>query len=61
MSAWQPTRPIVVKRYAGSRLYDVANQRYVTAEQLRGWAAEDIAFSVIDAETGDEVTHVLLA
>ena len=32
----------------------------MSVDQLRGWAAEGIIFSVIDAETGDEVTRVLL-
>src|ERR1700728_2402290 len=41
------TKPpsIVVKRYAGSRLYDATNRRYVTLAQLRTWAAEGIAFA----------------
>ncbi|WP_428489437.1 polyhydroxyalkanoate synthesis regulator DNA-binding domain-containing protein [Rhodopila sp.] len=51
----------VVKRYARSRLYDAASQRYVTVEQLRGWGAKGVAFSAIDSETGDDVTSVLLA
>ena len=57
------TKPpsIVVKRYAGSRLYDATNRRYVTLAQLRTWAAEGIAFAVIDAATGADVTRVLLA
>ena len=54
-------RPILVKRYARSRLYDTANGRYMSLEQLRRWAAEGVAFAVIDAETGADVTRVLLA
>ncbi len=54
-------RPILVKRYGRSRLYDTTNQRYVSVEQLRGWAAKRVAFSVIDTETGTDVTRVLLA
>ena len=52
---------ILVKRYARSRLYDTARGRYVTVEQLRGWAAGGVAFAVIDAESGADVTAVLLA
>ena len=51
---------VLVKRYAQSRLYDTANRRYVSVEQLRGWATEGTAFSVIDAETGEEITQALL-
>jgi polyhydroxyalkanoate synthesis regulator protein len=55
------TVPILIKRYARSRLYDTARQRYVSIEQLRGWAESGTAFVVIDTETQADVTHVLLA
>lgn len=55
------TKPILVKRYARSRLYDTASQRYVSLEQLRDWAHRGLAFIVQDAETGADVTRVLLA
>ena len=38
------SRPILVKRYARSRFYDTTNRRYVSVEQLRGWAAEGVPF-----------------
>jgi polyhydroxyalkanoate synthesis regulator protein len=60
MSATPKSQPIVVKRYAGSRLYDAASLRYVSVEQLRSWAAEGVALAVLDAETGADVTRVLL-
>ena len=61
MSGVPQGQPVVVKRYARSRLYDATNQNYVTVEQLRGWASKDVAFSVVDTETGEDVTSVLLA
>ena len=61
MSAVRKTRPILVKRYARSRLYDTVSQCYVSVEQLRTWVAKDIAFSVTDVETGADIKHVLLA
>lgn len=61
MPATRKARPILVKRYARSRLYDTANKCYVSVEQLRGWAAKGVAFSVFDTETGEDVTRVLLA
>ena len=54
-------RSILVRRYARSRLYDTANGCYVSVEQLRRWAVDGVTFSVIDAETGLDVTRVLLA
>ncbi len=61
MSAAAKEQPILVKRYARSRLYDTQNHGYVSVEQLRGWVTKGVAFSVIDTETGTDVTAVLLA
>ena len=61
MSTTPKTQPVLVKRYARSRLYDTTNQCYVSVEQLRSWASRGIVFSVIDSETGADVTRVLLA
>ena len=61
MSTAAKTQPILVKRYARCRLYDTRNRCYVSVEQLRGWAARGVAFSVVDTETGSDVTKVLLA
>jgi polyhydroxyalkanoate synthesis regulator protein len=47
----------LVKRYGRHRLYDTQSARYVTVADLRAWAAR----VVIDTETGDDVTRVLLA
>jgi polyhydroxyalkanoate synthesis regulator protein len=53
--------PILIKRYAGSRLYDTSKARYVSTDELRDWRERGIAFEVRDAETGEEVSRVLLA
>ena len=53
-------QPILIKCYAGSRLYDPAALGYVTLEQLRRWQAEGVSFRVIDARTGEDIRHVLL-
>ena len=52
---------IVIKRYACSRLYDAAGACYVSIDMLRTWRAQAVAFTVLDAETGEDVTGVLLA
>jgi polyhydroxyalkanoate synthesis regulator protein len=51
----------LVKRYGRHGLYDTAAARYVTLAELRAWASKGIPFTVIDAETGDDITLVLLA
>jgi polyhydroxyalkanoate synthesis regulator protein len=53
--------PILVKRFRRSRLYDTAEGRYVTVDDLRQWQRDGIAFWVQDVETGEDVTRVLLA
>ena len=61
MTSAASSQPILIKRYAKSRLYDTRHLRYVSVDQLRAWRAADIVFSVLDTETGDDVTAVLLA
>jgi polyhydroxyalkanoate synthesis repressor PhaR len=53
--------PRLVKRYGRSRLYDTQAARYVTVADLPAWMSKGIPFTVIDAETGDDITRVLLA
>ena len=53
--------PKLVKRYARSRLYDTETARYVTLADLQQWRARGLAFAVLDVETGQDVTDVLLA
>lgn len=52
---------IIVKRYGRSRLYDTRRGRYVTLTDLRDWLRRGVSFVVLDTETGDDVTRVLLA
>jgi polyhydroxyalkanoate synthesis regulator protein len=53
--------PILVKRYARSRLYDTSSGRYVTIDELRQWRRKRVAFIVRDAETGQDLTQALFA
>ena len=55
------TPPIIVKRYAVSRLYDTAGARYVSLDELRDWKARGILFEIRDAESGEDISRVLLA
>jgi polyhydroxyalkanoate synthesis regulator protein len=52
---------ILIKQYAGSRLYDTAKARYVSVEELREWRVRDIPFEVREADTGEDVSQILLA
>jgi polyhydroxyalkanoate synthesis regulator protein len=53
--------PILVRRYARSRLYDTVGSRYLTVDDLRHWQREGVSFHVQDSETGEDITRVLLA
>jgi polyhydroxyalkanoate synthesis regulator protein len=57
----QPTQPILVKRYAGSRLYDTSKAKYVSLDELRAWKERGIPFEIREAATGEDVSRVLLA
>jgi polyhydroxyalkanoate synthesis regulator protein len=59
MRGTSKSRSILLKRYAGNRLYDTTNRRYVSVEQLREWPGKAVAFSVIEAESGEDITHIL--
>jgi polyhydroxyalkanoate synthesis regulator protein len=52
--------PILVRRYAGSRLYDTAAGRYLTVEDLREWRREGVVFEVRDARSGEDITCAVL-
>jgi polyhydroxyalkanoate synthesis regulator protein len=55
------TEPILAKRYAESRLYDTAEARYVTLDDLQQWQTRGIRFEVREAETGADIARVLPA
>jgi polyhydroxyalkanoate synthesis regulator protein len=61
MVATKPNPPILVRRYARSRLDDTVRGRYLTEEDLRRWLRDGIAFQVRDSESGEDITRVLLA
>ncbi len=51
---------ILVKRYAGRRLYDTVNATYITLDDLANMILAGERFSVRDAETGTDITHDIL-
>ena len=61
MSETPRRESILVKRYAHSRLFDTTAAQYRTVDELRHWAETGVRFAVVDAETGHDVTQVLLA
>jgi polyhydroxyalkanoate synthesis regulator protein len=49
-------QPVLVRRYAGRRLYGRAAGAYLTRSDLVTVAKNGAKFVVIDADTGDDVT-----
>ena len=52
--------PIVVKKYANRRLYNTDTSSYITLDDLATMVRDDTDFQVVDAKTGEEITHSIL-
>lgn len=52
--------PVIVKKYANRRLYNTASSSYITLEDLAGMVRGNVEFQVLDAKTGDDITHSIL-
>jgi polyhydroxyalkanoate synthesis repressor PhaR len=59
-----PTRngeePVIVKKYANRRLYNTRSSSYITLEDLARMTREGTDFKVLDAKTGNDITHSIL-
>lgn len=51
---------VTIKKYANRRLYNTASSSYITLEDLAGMVRENVEFQVLDAKTGDDITHSIL-
>lgn len=51
---------VVIKKYANRRLYNTGTSTYVTLEDLAEMVKRGEEFSVIDAKSGDDITHSVL-
>lgn len=52
--------PIIIKKYANRRLYNTGTSSYITLEDLAKMTREGAQFQVVDAKTGDDITHSIL-
>ena len=53
-------QPVVIKKYANRRLYNTQSSSYITLEDLSRMTREGIDFQVLDAKTGNDITHSIL-
>ena len=52
--------PVIVKKYANRRLYKTRSSSYITLDDLARMTREGIDFKVLDAKTGNDITHQIL-
>jgi polyhydroxyalkanoate synthesis regulator protein len=53
--------PILIKLYDNRRLYDGAEGRYRSVDELRAWKTRQVSFLIVDCNTGDDVTDRILS
>ena len=51
---------IIIKKYANRRLYNTGTSSYITLEDLARMTRDGVDFKVVDAKTGDDITHSIL-
>ncbi len=51
---------VIIKKYANRRLYNTSSSSYITLDDLAKMVRENVEFQVLDAKTGDDITHSIL-
>jgi polyhydroxyalkanoate synthesis repressor PhaR len=51
---------VIVKKYANRRLYNTRTSSYITLDDLAAMVRENVDFQVLDAKSGDDITHSIL-
>ena len=51
---------VTIKKYANRRLYDTESSSYITLDRLAVMIREGRDFEVVDAKTGEDITHQVL-
>ena len=52
--------PIIIKKYANRRLYNTDTSSYITLDDLAKMVRDNVDFQVLDAKSGDDITHTIL-
>jgi polyhydroxyalkanoate synthesis repressor PhaR len=56
----KPTGKVTIKKYANRRLYDTESSAYITLDRLAAMIREGREFEVLDAKSGEDITHQVL-
>jgi polyhydroxyalkanoate synthesis repressor PhaR len=51
---------VIIKKYANRRLYDTESSSYITLERLAEMIRQKREFKVVDAKSGEDITHNIL-
>lgn len=51
---------VIIKKYANRRLYDTESSSYITLEHLAEMVRKKRQFKVVDAKSGEDITHSIL-
>jgi polyhydroxyalkanoate synthesis repressor PhaR len=51
---------VIIKKYANRRLYNTRSSSYITLEHLAQMTREGINYKVLDAKSGNDITHTIL-
>ena len=54
------SEPVIIKKYANRRLYNTETSSYITLDLLSQMTREGREFVVVDAKTGEDITHNVL-
>jgi polyhydroxyalkanoate synthesis repressor PhaR len=60
MAESNSAEPVIVKKYANRRLYNTETSSYITLDHLSAMTREGREFKVVDAKSGDDITHSVL-
>jgi len=60
MASAQGDDVVIVKKYANRRLYNTESSSYITLEHLAEMVRKKREFKVVDAKSGDDITHNVL-
>ena len=52
--------PVIIKKYANRRLYNTSSSSYITLDDLASMTRKGVDFQVLDAKTGNDITHSIL-
>jgi polyhydroxyalkanoate synthesis repressor PhaR len=51
---------VIIKKYANRRLYDTESSSYITLDRLAEMVRQKREFKVVDAKSGEDITHSVL-